>query len=191
MSGADRVRPVRSASAGPGPADRLRRFKYRNGTTVPVLGTPADAWYVWLGLATVSVALLGTATGLPTAAPPDAGAAARTVDAVASSQYPSTAEHPLDAAAMRLDPAGIALRTEGGTVREPFGYGPVTPVPPDASRLRAILTGDPPERVLDSPAALAARAARNRQADPDWRPAPDQLLVRRVTWEGVDVTLVG
>lgn len=168
-----------------------RRFKYRNGTSTPVLGTPADTWYVWLGLASVSLALFGTATGLPTAAPPDPAPAARTVDAAASTPYPSTAEHPLDATALRVDTAGIALRTDGGTVREPFAYGPVTPVPPDATDLRALLTGARPARVFDTPAALAARAARARQRAPEWRPAPDQLVVRHVTWEGVDVTLVG
>lgn len=156
-----------------------------------MLGTPTDAWYVWLGLATVSVALLGTATGLPTAAPPEAGPVARTVDAVASSPHPSTASHPLAATAVRVDPAGVALRTDGGTAREPLAYGPVTPVAPDATRLRAVLTGDPPARVFDSPDALADRGAAARQQDPTWRPAPDRLLVRRVSWEGVHVTLVG
>lgn len=156
-----------------------------------MLGTPADAWYVWLGLGTVGLVLLGTVSGLPTAAPPDPAPAARTVDAVASSPYPSTAEHPLDATEVRVDPAGIALRTDGGTVREPFAYGPVTPVPPDAVNLRAVLTGDPPGRVFDSPAALSDRAAVARGTSPDWRPAPDELLVRHVTWEGLDVTLVG
>ncbi|WP_276260939.1 DUF7283 family protein [Haloglomus litoreum] len=156
-----------------------------------MLGTPADAWYVWLGLATVSLALLGTATSLPTAAPPDPAPAARTVDAVASGPYASTAEHPLDAAAVRIDPAGIALRTDGGAVREPFSYGPVTPVPPDAGDLRAVLTGGRPARAFETPQALADRAARARQHAPEWRAAPDQLLVRHVTWGDVDVTLVG
>jgi hypothetical protein len=178
-------------SDGVGSAGAWRRFKYRNGTSTPVLGTPADAWYVWLGLATVSLALLGTATGLPTAAPPDPASAARTVDAAASGPYRSTAEHPLDAAAIRVDPAGIALRTDGGTAREPFTYGPVTPVPPDAGDLRAVLTGGRPARVFGTPGRLAASAARARQRAPEWRPAPDQLVVRHVTWEGVDVTLVG
>jgi hypothetical protein len=168
-----------------------RRFKYWNGIRPPVLGTPADTWYIWLGLATVSLALFGTATGLPTAAPPDPTPAVRTVDAAASSPYPSTAEHPLDAVAVRIDPAGIALRTDGGTVREPLAYGPVTPVPPDARDLRAVLTGARPARVFDTPAALTRHAAGARQRAPEWRPAPEQLLVRHVTWGGVDVTLVG
>ncbi|MFB6205037.1 MAG: hypothetical protein ABEJ05_00710 [Haloglomus sp.] len=156
-----------------------------------MLGTPADAWYVWLGLATVSVALVGTVTGLPTAAPPDPAPVARTVDAVASSPHPTTAGHPLDAEAIRVGPAGVALRTDGGPARASFAYAPVTPVPPDATRLRAVLTGDPPARVFDSPATLVARAASLRRHDPAWRPAPEQLLVRRVAWEGINVTLVG
>lgn len=146
---------------------------------------------MWVGLAVTSAAVLGTAVGLPTAAPPAPAPVARTVDAVASSPHPATAEHPLDAGAVRIGPTGVGLRTDGGTAREPFAYGPVTPVPPDADRLRAVLTGDPPSRAFETPAALAGRATRARQRDPDWRPAPDRLVVRHVTWEGVDVTLVG
>jgi hypothetical protein len=150
-----------------------------------------DAWYVWVGLAATTAALLGAAVGLPTAAPPDPGPVARTVDAVAAGPHPATAEHPLDAASIRVGPTGIGLRTDGGAARESFGYGPVTPVGPDGDRLRAVLTGAPPARAFERPAAFATRARRARRAAPVWRPAPEELLVRRVTWEGIDVTLVG
>lgn len=155
-----------------------------------MLGVPADAWYVWLALAATSTAVLGTAVGLPTAAPPDAAPAARTVDAVATARVPSTAGHPLDAREIRVGPTGLSLRTDGGTDRGAFAER-VTPVPPDATALRAVLTGEQPARQFDSPAALAASAARLRRRDPDWRAAPDRLRVRRVSWGGVDVTLVG
>lgn len=155
-----------------------------------MLGLPADAWYVWLGLAATSAAVLGTAVGLPTAAPPDAAPAARTVDAVATARVPSTAAQPLEAREVRVTAAGVSLRTDGGTDRAAFAEH-VTPAPPDEPALRAVLTGDPAARQFDSPAALAASAAEARRADPDWRRAPDRLLVRRVSWGGVDVTLVG
>lgn len=156
-----------------------------------MLGTPADAWYVWLGLSVASLTVLGTAAGLPTAAPPDPAAAAETVDSVASSPHAGTAVYPLDAASIRLDPEGLALRTDGGTARAALAYGPVTPVPRDDGGLREVLTGDPPSRAFASPAALADRAAGARRAEPAWRPAPDRLLVRHVSWGDVDVTLVG
>jgi hypothetical protein len=156
-----------------------------------VLGTPVDAWYVWLGLSAAGIAILGTAAGLPTAAPPEPAPVARTVDAVASSPHPGTASHPLDAVSIRLGPTGIGLRTDGGVAREQFAYGPVTPVTPDAEELYAVLTGDPPGRVFASPAEFSDRAARARQAAPEWRPAPARLLVRRVSWGDTDVTLVG
>lgn len=156
-----------------------------------MLGTPVDAWYVWLGLSAASIAILGTAAGLPTAAPPEPAPAARTVDAVASSPHPGTAAHPLGAVSIRLGPTGIGLRTDGGTAHERFAYGPVTPVPPGSDELYAVLTGDPPGRAFTSPDAFSRSAARARGAEPKWRPAPDQLLVRRVSWGDVDVTLVG
>lgn len=156
-----------------------------------MLGTPVDAWYVWLGLSAAGVAILGTAAGLPSAAPPEPAPAARTVDAVASSPHPGTATHPLDAVSIRLGPTGIGLQTDGGTARERFAYGPVTPVPLDADGLRAVLTGDPPARAFASPADFGDRAASARRTAPEWRPAPDRLLVRRVSWGDVDVTLVG
>ena len=156
-----------------------------------MLGAPADAWYVWLGLSVASLAVLGTAAGLPTAAPPEPAPVAETVDSVASSPHPGTAVHPLDAASIRLDPEGVALRTDGGVARAALAYGPVTPVPRGDGRLRGVLTGDPPSRSFASPAAFADRAADARRADPTWRPAPDRLLIRHVSWGDVDVTLVG
>jgi hypothetical protein len=156
-----------------------------------VLGPPVDAWYVWLGLTVASAALLGATLQLPTAAPPDPEPVARTVDAVAAGPHPGTAVHPLDAEAVRLGPVSLGLRTDAGSAHAALDYGPVTPVPPDAGRLRAVLTGDRPSHRFDSPAALADRVEAVRGRPPDWRPAPDRLLVRRVTWVGVDVTLVG
>lgn len=152
-----------------------------------------DAWYVWVGLSLASVGALGAATSLPTAPPPDATSAARVVDGVAGSPYAATGEHPLARTdEIRLSPSSIGLRGPEGVAHASFRDGPVTPVG-RSDRLRRVLDGSPPGREFDGPDALraAARTARVRARTPSWRPAPDTLRVRHVTWRGVDVTLVG
>ncbi|WP_256298777.1 DUF7283 family protein [Haloarchaeobius salinus] len=152
---------------------------------------PPDVWYTWVAVAVASVAVAGVATDLPTRPAPDASAAADTVDAVAGSSYPSSAEHPLDADRVRLRPHRLALRTDGETSHATFAFGPVVPVGGDDALTR-VARGVPPGRAFDSLAAFreAVEAARERAADADWRPADDQLVVRHLEWGELDVTLV-
>lgn len=154
-----------------------------------MLGPPIDAWYAWVGLAAASVGLLGVAVALPTAPAPDAERIARSIDRVAASPYDATVSVALSAERVRLGPGRIGLR-DGTTARASFAYGPVTPVGTD-SRLAAVLSGAPPGEAFESPEALARAANRARERPPAWRPAPEELRVRHLTWEGVDVTLVG
>jgi hypothetical protein len=150
---------------------------------------PIDAWYLWLGLAAASVAVFGVAAQLPTEPPPDATAAANAVDVVASSPHPASLTYPLTADESRLGPERIALRTEDGTARASFAYGPVTSVQ-DGTLLWEVLRGARPSHVFESPAALERAATAARESPAKWRPADDHLRVRRISWEGVDVTLV-
>lgn len=152
-----------------------------------------DAWYLHTGLAAAGLALLGVTTGLPTHPPPDATGVARVVDGVASSPHAAVGEHPLDADRLRVTPRGIALDGAGGRAHATFRFGPVTPVDREGD-LGRVLSGAPPDRLFESPAAFADATEKRRReatADPAWRPAPERLRVRRVTWEGTDVTLVG
>lgn len=153
---------------------------------------PIDGWYAWLGVATASAALLGAAVGLPTTPPPDAAGVADTVDRTAASEYDARAEHPLDAAEVRLHPERIGLRTDAGTVHAPFVYGPVTPVA-GHDELEAVLAGARPGGQFGSPDEFrrAANRARARARDRGWRRVDGPLVVRHVVWEGADVTLVG
>ena len=151
---------------------------------------PVDGWYTWLGLAAVSLLLLGTALALPTAPPPSAERAAATVDRVAASEHDASATHPLDAQAIRLGAHRIALRSTAGTSHATVAFGPATPVVP-GSRLDSILNGAPPSSRFASPASFARAADRARNRSPSWHPAGDELRVRHVTWRGVEVTLVG
>ena len=149
----------------------------------------ADAMAVWAGLALAGVALAGVVAELPRPPAPDADEAARTVDAVAASEYPSTGDHPLQADELRIGPHRLALRGDGGTSHASLSYGPVTPAAP-GSGLCAVARGAPPGSEFSSHLALAAAAAAARSEDPRWRPADRTLVAKRVSWEDVDVTLV-
>ena len=150
---------------------------------------PVETWYLWVGLALASTAAVGVAATLPRTPPPDAASAAETVDAVAASAYESTGVHPVAADAVRVGPYRIWLRDDGATGHATFAYGPVTPVRRGTS-LRDVLRGAPPDSAFGTPAAFRRAAADARERTPEWR-APDELTVRHVSWEGVDVTLVG
>lgn len=155
-----------------------------------MLGVPVDAWYVWLGLSLAGVALVGVGVTLPTAPPPAATAAADTVDRTMATERPATAEHPLDATAMRLGPRRIGLRNDAGTTHAAFAFGPVTPAT-ESRPLRAILRGAPPDSRFETADALCDASADARSQSPRWRPVDGPLLVRHVVWGECDVTLVG
>lgn len=157
-----------------------------------MLDVPLDSWYAWFGLSLASVALVGAVAGLPTTPPPNAADAAATVDRVAAAEYDATAEHPLDASAVRVGSRRISLRNDAGTAHATFGFAPVTPVPAGDSPLRAVLHGTPPETAFDSPTAFqqAIVDARAESSDAAWREVDRTLVVRRTSWEGVDVVLV-
>jgi hypothetical protein len=165
-------------------------LKPEAGTTLPVFDAPVDGWYAWLGVAAASTALVGAAVGLPTTPPPDAAGVADTVDRTAASERGARAEHPLDAAAVRVTPERVGLRSDGGTVHARFVYGPVTPVGAN-ERLRRVLGGARPGAVFGSAREFRRVAARARRADHPWRSADGALVVRHVVWEGYGVTLVG
>lgn len=151
---------------------------------------PLDAWYVWVGLAVASGSVFGIASAIPAAAPPAATEAAETVDSVAASRYAAVGDHPVpNADAVRLGAESLSLRGAGGTTHARFRYGPVTPVR-ESERLSDVLEGVPPESRFDSPTAFEQAASAARSGDPTWRET-DRITVRRVSWEGVDVVLVG
>jgi len=155
-----------------------------------MIGVPVDAWYVWIGLSIAGLALVGVGAALPTAPPPNAGDAADTVDRTAATAHPSTAEHPLDATAMRIGPRRLGLRNDAGTTHASFAFGPVTPAL-DARPLRAVLRGAPPAAHFGSGTELCDASVAARERAPRWRPVDRPLIVRHVVWEGCDVTLVG
>lgn len=150
--------------------------------------TNVDTAYVWVAVGAVSVAVLGVVAQLPTSAPPDAAAAAATIDEVATGPPGSVAARELHAAEWSLAGRQLGLRSAGGTVHETL-LRPV--VPALNASLAAVLDGEGPSAVFDSPDAFS-RATETAGTDREqWRAAPDRLTARHVAWGGIDVTLVG
>ena len=151
---------------------------------------PVDAWYTWLGLAIASVAVFGVATTLPMAPPPDASGVAGTVDRVARAEYVATAEHPLDADAVRLGRRQIGLRNDAGTTHATFAFGPITPVQ-RGTDLSDVLYGASPKHVYSSERTFYRALLVARNQSPKWVEADGPLVVRHLRVGGEDVTLVG
>jgi hypothetical protein len=151
---------------------------------------PVDAWYCWVGLAAVGVAVLGVAASLSTETAPDATALAETVDAVASSEHAATSTVRIDADRIGVAPHRIALRNDAGTASAAVRFGPVTPAFASAN-LSAVVAGRAPSAVYESAEAFARAARRARNRTVRWRDAPSRVRVRQVHWGETDVTLVG
>ncbi len=150
--------------------------------------TPVDALYVWVGLALASVAALVVAVQLPTERPPDAAGVADTVDAVATSEYPATGAYQSRADAVRLETHRVGVRNDGGRTAATFVTGVV---PVRGERLRRVLHGANPRKVFDSRTAFAAAVRDARGTGTEWRETDGRIVVRRLTWGDLDVTLVG
>ena len=147
------------------------------------LEAPADAWYVWLGVAVVSIGLAGIVAGLPAQPPPDAARVAGTVDRVAATEHAATATVEHDASAIRVGTERIALRNDGGTTHARIAYGRMVDVrtvePTRREPLLALLNGTTTtDQHRDLLHELASGSATTTG---DWRPARGSLRVRRVT----------
>lgn len=153
-----------------------------------MLELPLESMPVWTGLVTAAFPAVGLALRARTA-PPDAASLARTVDSVAASPSDARAEHPLDADEIRVERRRLRLRTDGTTTGAPLACSGVVPAL-DHGALAAVLRGRPPATVFADESAFAAALA-DAQTRDCWRPAPDCVCVRRISWGDVDVTLVG
>jgi hypothetical protein len=150
---------------------------------------PFESLYTWTALSVAATVLLGTVAGLPFTPAPDATVAADAVDRVAVSEYDTTAEYAHGAEAVRLDTRRIGLRNDGGAAHATFAFGPITPTHPE-TRLGAVAAGAHPSDVFESADAFHAAVTEAHHPNSSWRPAAESLVVRHVTWEGWDVTVV-
>lgn len=167
------------------------------------LETPADAWYVWVGVAIVSVGVAGVAIGLPSEPPPDATEAANAIDRVAASQYGASASFDHEADAIRIGPKQIGMRNDGGTAHASIAVGSMLPVfATEGERHRAataLADGEPVPQVVADSSFESERALREaleqsqRRLDREgasWRAAAGTLRVRAVRLGGETVVLV-
>ncbi|AFZ72550.1 DUF7283 family protein [Natronobacterium gregoryi] len=93
------------------------------------LETPADAWYVWLAVSLVSLAMAGIAIGLPSGPPPDADRAANAIERVSGIEtYQATTSYEHDADTVKIDGKTVAMRNDHGTAHSSIAYGQVVPV---------------------------------------------------------------
>jgi hypothetical protein len=129
------------------------------------------------------------AVGLPSAAAPDADGLADAIDRVTASSYQASTAVPVAADEIRLGSSRVSLRRAGRTSHANVALGPVTPV--GNGSLGRVLRGDPANRVFDSAAAFGRALDRYPVRPIAWRPAPDRLHIRRISWEGYNATLVG
>lgn len=150
---------------------------------------PVDAWYAWVGTSLLAAAALAAALSIPAIPPPDAGAAANAIDAVAARPAATVDTVWTTATAVRVGPDRISLRNAAGTRSAPLVFGPVTPVAGD-DRLDRLAAGADPEMLFDHPTGLARAADAARDRAPGWRRTDGELVVRRVRWEGYDVVIV-
>jgi hypothetical protein len=150
---------------------------------------PMDGLIGWLGLATVSFAVAGVALSLPSTTPPDAGALASSIDQVSTSPHEVATSVRLRADAVRVRSAQVSVRKDGVVTHADLVAGGALWTEDD--RLRGVLAGKAPDAVFEDSVAFG-RAIDGAAARPvRWRSVPDPIRVRRVTWGGVDVTIVG
>lgn len=151
---------------------------------------PLDAPPVIVALTLVALATFGVATAMAPTPPADAARLAGTVDRVAASPVPTATTVRTRTDAVRIAPHGLWTRDAAGDHLATFATGPITPVPVD-SRLGRVLEGAPPSAVFRTPVDFELALRHARTGSTRWRRDPAALRVRRVSWEGVDATLVG
>lgn len=167
------------------------------------LEAPADAWYVWVAVALVSMSVAGVVTGVPSQPPPDAQRVANTVDRVAASEYGTTATHDPDADAAQVGTQQIGLRNDGGTQYASVTIEAMTPVAAARgethSAASALLSGASPQTVVEQTAIVSEHVLRERLArvrdridtgGASWRPV-ERVRVRSVRIDSKLVVLVG
>lgn len=154
---------------------------------------PMDAWIVYVGVATVGTAVLGVAFGFSPIPPPDASAAANTIDSAGGTTVGGTATYEHDAESFWLDRQQIALQNEGGSTKATVAFGTMTGVYyDDSERLADVLYGTPIDTVFEDAsdpeqAFLATVGRAQLQAadeSGDWKPAQGELRAKQIVIRG-------
>ncbi|WP_436346782.1 DUF7283 family protein [Natronorubrum sp. FCH18a] len=153
---------------------------------------PADAWYVWLAVSIVSVAVAGIVLGLPTGPPPDANQAANTIDRVTGNTYDASATYEHDADEVKIEGPTVSLRNEHGTAHSSIAYGTVIPVMGN-ERLEKVARGASLESVYGDAVETDRQDVEGEfltdlvdaydETDGEWQIADGELAVRTLSVE--------
>jgi len=157
------------------------------------LEAPADAWYVWLGVAAVSIGVAGIVAGLPSGPPPDADGLAGTIDHVAATEHTATAATDHDATEVKIGPERLALRNNEGVAHARISFGQMVHVRAVADQHRETLLAllDGTTAVDDQHRELLAELVADRDTETgEWYPAQGRLRVRAVAVGEQTVLLV-
>ncbi|MFC7237514.1 hypothetical protein ACFQS4_04660 [Saliphagus sp. GCM10025317] len=146
---------------------------------------PLDAWYVWMAVALVSLAVAGVALAVPTGPPPDANGAANAIDRIAASPYQASGSYAHDGDEVRVTARTIELRNRHGTSHATVSFGTVVPAS-GVRGLENVTYGAAYENEYDEPYVppeyrFLEAVDDAASASPEWRPATGDVVVRRVT----------
>jgi len=153
-----------------------------------MLGPPVDAWYLWIGLAAASLALVGVALSLPPEPPSTAESAAETIEEVGAARPPASGEHPIDAQRVRVGPHRLTIEGES-TDTATLDHGRMVPAP-RGTPLRRVAVGASPADAFSDADAFAAAVEERRDRERILEPVGDRLTARHVRYGGTDAILV-
>ncbi|MFC6757797.1 MULTISPECIES: DUF7283 family protein [Haloarcula] len=158
------------------------------------LEAPADAWYVFIGVSIISVAVAGVALGFPSGLSPDAEGAMNQINEVAGSNYEEYGKQDHRAEQFWVDGKRIGLKNQYGTSTSSVRFGTLAPVHGN-DKLAEVLASGSINDTYTSKSTFrtdveTAQDSAFSDGDPAWRSASGQLRVRKVTWGDASVTLV-
>ncbi|WP_248518189.1 DUF7283 family protein [Salinarchaeum laminariae] len=153
-----------------------------------MLGPPIDAWYVWIGVSMVSLAVLGVAVAVTPEPPSRATPAAETIEEVAASRAPASATYPIDADRVLVSEYRLVIEGEDREAVT-IDHGRMTPAE-RGTDLRRVALGASPNELFESTATFAEAIETARDERRRIEPAGDRLIVRKLSYGGTDVTLV-
>ncbi len=163
--------------------------------------SPMDAIITFIGVSIVSIAILGVVLSFPVTPPPDANAAANTIDSTATSNDRALATYDHDGEHYWMDTQQIGLKNDGGERHASITFGEITPVAhteaatdsDNEKLLRVTHSGQWDAEFANETAFLeATHDARADALDQQgqWQPASGELTVRKLTVDNQTVTLV-
>jgi len=157
----------------------------------------ADRWIMYAGLVVISFTLLGAVLSMQSMPPPDADAAANTIDKAAGSGGGTHLEYDHTAEEVRVGAKRFGLRNSGGESFESIAFGrmvPVTVGDTHYEKLEKVLAGDQWQDQFadESDFRQRAKTARNdAEGNEEWSDASGTLRVTTVMIGGDRIVIVG